>query len=279
LKAGAPTLRRKRRTRSPFPYFVGFFYNRVLAADLRQALLPGNRFRFVEQETKMPLKILVVEDDQQMLKLMADVLASFDADVRPVADSEQAAALVEHERFDGIFLELQMPKLNGFQLAGKIRQSPSNRATPIVVVTGHDDNKIMAQAFAVGGTLFLQKPIDRPKLIKLFKIARGIMFENQRRFIRVPVQVEITCELNGKGIKGTSVNISEGGILVEIGRPGDLGASVLLTLRLPGQNSACRLGGTIIWSDEKTIRTGIQFSGIAPKEKQAVRDFISSYLS
>ena len=227
----------------------------------------------------MALKILIVEDDQQMLKLMADVLASFDADVRPVGDSEEAAALVERERFDGIFLELQMPTLKGFQLAGKIRQTPSNRSTPIVVVTGQDDNKIMAQAFAVGGTLFLQKPIDRPKLVKLFRIARGIMFENQRRFIRVPVQVDVNCELNGKGIRGTSVNISEGGILVEIGRLGGVGASVLLTMRLPGQSSPCKLGGTIIWSDEKTIRTGIQFSGIAPKEKQAVRDFITSYLS
>src|SRR5215471_20838192 len=105
----------------------------------------------------MSLKILVVEDDPLMLDLMAQVLASFEAQVRPMGDSEEAAVLVEHERFDGIFLDLQMPKLNGFQLAARIRQSPSNRSTPIVVVTGGDDNKIMAQAFAVGGTLFLQK--------------------------------------------------------------------------------------------------------------------------
>ena len=227
----------------------------------------------------MPLKILVVEQDTLMLDLMAEIISSFDADVRPMNDSEAAAALVERERFDGIFLDLQMPKLNGFQLAGKIRQSPSNRSTPIVVVTGQDDNKIMAQAFAVGGTLFLQKPVDRPKLVKLFKIARGIMFENQRRFIRVPVQVEITCELNGKPIRGTSINISEGGILVEIGKVGGVGHGVLLSLRLPAQGSACSLKGTIIWSDEKTTRTGIQFTGVTPKDKQAVRDFITSYLS
>jgi CheY-like chemotaxis protein len=210
---------------------------------------------------------------------MTEIISGFDADVRPIDDSEAAAALVERERFDGIFLELQMPKLNGFQLAGKIRQSPSNRSTPIIVVTGQDDNKIMAQAFAVGGTLFLQKPVDRPKLVKLFKIARGIMFENQRRFIRVPVQVDVTCELSGKPIKGTTVNISEGGILIEIGHTGGVGNNVMVTLRLPAQSGACNLGGTIVWSDEKTTRTGIRFTGITPKDKQAVRDFITSYLS
>ena len=172
-----------------------------------------------------------------------------------------------------------MPKLNGFQLAAKIRQSPSNRSTPIVVVTGHDDNKIMAQAFAVGGTLFLQKPVDRPKLVKLFKIARGIMFENQRRYIRVPLQTEITCESGSKPVKGTSINISEGGMLIEIGNLGGMGNNVLLSFRLPAQNSSCSLSGTIIWTDEKKTRSGVQFAAMTAKDKQSIRDFITSYLS
>jgi len=227
----------------------------------------------------MALKILVVEDDPLILELMSEIIASFDADVRPIGDSEAAATLVERERFDGIFLDLQMPKLNGFQLAAKIRQSPSNRSTPIVVVTGHDDNKIMAQAFAVGGTLFLQKPVDRPKLVKLFKIARGIMFENQRRYIRVPLQTEITCESGSKPVKGTSINISEGGMLIELGNLGGMGNNVLLSFRLPAQNSSCSLSGTIIWTDEKKTRVGVQFSAMTTKDKQSIRDFITSYLS
>ncbi len=227
----------------------------------------------------MSLKILVVEDDPLMLDLMAQVLASFEAQVRPLGDSEEAAALVERERFDGIFLDLQMPKMNGFQLAGKIRQSPSNRSTPIVIVTGHDDPKVMAQAFAVGGTFFLQKPVDRPKLAKLFKIARGIMFENQRRYIRVPLQTEVTCEIGPKTVKGTGVNISEGGILIEISGIGGPSTTVLLSLRVPGQNSNSSITGVVAWVDERKGRTGIQFTTIPPKDKQFIREFITSYLT
>jgi CheY-like chemotaxis protein len=227
----------------------------------------------------MPLKILVVEDDPFVLELMAQVLASFDAQVRTMSDSQEAAGLVERERFDGIFLDLQMPKLNGLQLAGKIRQSPSNRSTPIIIVTGNDDPKIMAHAFAVGGTFFLQKPIDRPKLAKLFKIARGIMFDNQRRHIRIPFEAEVRCEIGAKAVKGTTVNISEGGMLIEASGLGVMGTILLLILRLPAQNSTSSLSGTVVWVDEKAGRTGIQFTNIAPKDKQFVREFITSYLS
>ncbi|HTC95496.1 MAG TPA: response regulator [Terriglobales bacterium] len=227
----------------------------------------------------MPLKILVVEDDPLMLELMAQVLASFEAEVRTLNDSQEAAGLVDRERFDGIFLDLQMPKLNGLQLAGKIRQSPSNRSTPIIVVTGNDDPKVMAQAFAVGGTFFLQKPIDRAKLAKLFKIARGIMFDNQRRYIRIPFETDARCEIGAKVVKGTTVNISEGGMLIEAGDLGAPGTTLLLVLRLPAQTSTSSLPGTVVWVDEKSGRTGIQFTNIAPKDKQFIREFITSYLS
>jgi len=61
----------------------------------------------------MSLKVLVVEDDTASLELMREVLASADAEVRAVSDSEVAAALINKENFDGISLELRMPKING----------------------------------------------------------------------------------------------------------------------------------------------------------------------
>ena len=79
-----------------------------------------------------PMKILVVEDNLASLELMSEVFSSLKADVRPISDSEKAAIVVNQERFDGIFLDLKMPKLNGFDLARLIRKSSWNKSTPIV---------------------------------------------------------------------------------------------------------------------------------------------------
>src|SRR6185312_6901092 len=59
------------------------------------------------------LKLLVVEDDLASLELMTEVFASLKAQVRPMADSQKAAVVINQEKFDGIFLDVEMPRLNG----------------------------------------------------------------------------------------------------------------------------------------------------------------------
>jgi CheY-like chemotaxis protein len=165
----------------------------------------------------MPLKLLVVEDDPASLELMTEVFTSLKSEVSAVSDSERAAGMVNQERFDGIFLDLEMPNLNGFELAGIIRKSAWNRSTPIVIVTGRDERRTMQEAFAIGATFFLQKPVDRAKLSILFRTVSGGMFENRRKYTRVPLQTEVMCSVNSRTICGIIWNLSQGGMQVEAG--------------------------------------------------------------
>ena len=62
-------------------------------------------------------KILVVEDDEQMLRLLGEVLAQMGAEPYCEGSSVHAAELAEHEKFDGVFLDWKMPELDGLELA------------------------------------------------------------------------------------------------------------------------------------------------------------------
>ena len=165
-----------------------------------------------------PLKLLVVEDDLASLELMAEVFMSLKAEVRPVSDSEKAVGMVNQEKFDGIFLDLEMPNLNGFDLARLIRKSSWNKTTPIIIVTGREERDTMQQAFSLGATFFLQKPVDRQKLSVLFRTVSGGMVENRRRYIRVPLQTEVTCTVGSRTIRGMTWNLSHGGMQLEVVR-------------------------------------------------------------
>src|SRR5579863_3485469 len=162
------------------------------------------------------LKLLVVEDDIPSLELMAEVFTSLEAEVRPVSDSREAAGLIDKEKFDGIFLDLEMPNLHGFELAKRIRSSSWNKATPIVIVTGRDERQTMQDAFAIGATFFLQKPVDRQKLSALFRMVTGGMLENRRKSARIPIQTEVACTVGSRTARGTSWNLSQGGMQVEV---------------------------------------------------------------
>jgi CheY-like chemotaxis protein len=218
----------------------------------------------------MALRLLIVEDDVASLELMEEVFVSLNAEVRAIGESSKAADLVNRERYDGIFLDLEMPNMNGFDLARWIRNSSRNRSTPIITVTGRDDRQTMQQVFASGATFYLQKPVDRQKLTNLYRTVRGSLFECRRRFIRVPLQTEVVCTLDSQQLKGMSWNLSQGGIQVEVDGL-KVGHNVRLAFRLPSSGAAIDATGSVIWVGE--TRQGIRFGHI--KGEQAIRDFIA----
>jgi CheY-like chemotaxis protein len=219
-----------------------------------------------------PLKLLVVEDNLASLELMTEVFTSLKAEVRPISDSEKAVGMVNQERFDGIFLDLEMPNLNGFDLARLIRKSSWNKSTPIIIVTGRDERQTMQESFAIGATFFLQKPVDRQKLSILFRTVTGGMLENRRKYTRVPLQTEVACIVGSRTIRGMTWNLSQGGMQVEASalQPRD---KVRLSFRLPVSGVSIDATGTVAWAGEK--RQGIQFTILAELAQQAIRKYIA----
>jgi CheY-like chemotaxis protein len=219
-----------------------------------------------------PLKLLVVEDDPASLELMTEVFTSLKAAVRALSDSEEAVGIINHERFDGIFLDLEMPGLNGFDLARLVRKSSSNKSTPIVIVTGRDERQTMQEVFALGATFFLQKPVDRQKLSILFRTVSGGMLENRRKYIRVPLQTEVICVVGSRTIRGMTWNLSQGGMQVEASnlQPKD---TVRLSFRLPVSGVSIDAIGTVAWANEK--RQGIQFTTLNTPAQQSIRTYIA----
>jgi CheY-like chemotaxis protein len=217
------------------------------------------------------LRLLIVEDDLASLELMEEVFISLKADVHGISESGKAAELVNKQRFDGIFLDLEMPSMNGFDLARWIRNSSWNRSTPIIIVTGCDDRQTMKQVFASGATFYLQKPVDRQKLSNLFRTVRGTMYENRRRFVRVPLHTDVVCSIDARQLKGVTWNLSQGGMQVDVG-PLRAGQIARASFCLP--SSAIRIDATVsvVWSSEK--RQGLKFEHVTSKHEQAVRDFI-----
>ena len=219
-----------------------------------------------------PLKLLVVEDNIPSLELMTEVFRSLKAEVRPISDSEKAVAVVNQEKFDGIFLDLEMPNLNGFDLARLIRKSSWNKSTPIIIVTGRDDRQAMQDAFAIGATFFLRKPVDRQKLSVLFRTVSGGMIENRRKYTRTPIQASVACTVGSRTLRGVSWNLSQGGMQVEVDdlKPKDL---VRLSFQLPISGVIIDAAGIVVWGKEK--RQGIQFTNVSAQSQQSIRQFIT----
>ena len=107
-------------------------------------------------------RVLVVEDDRGQAMFCESLLRhqGFEVDLAP--DAETAQRLLRQRTPDLILLDIQLPDLDGIQLAQRIREQSSLSHVPIVFLTGEDDLDRRAEAMAAGGDDFLAKPV-RPR--------------------------------------------------------------------------------------------------------------------
>lgn len=103
------------------------------------------------------MKILVVDDDPDIQKLMGILLAREGFDIENASNGEEALRRVAAKRPDLIVLDLVMPAMDGFAVVERLRENRSTRRIPILVLTVKDlsdDERAMLQT---GATKFLTK--------------------------------------------------------------------------------------------------------------------------
>lgn len=108
----------------------------------------------------MAARILVIEDNPVNLSLMTYLLKSLGHTALEAADGEQGLRLAEQEQPDLIICDVQMPVVDGYEVARRVKQIPALAQVPLIAVTAHamvgDQQRIMAAGFDG----YFSKPID-----------------------------------------------------------------------------------------------------------------------
>ena len=109
--------------------------------------------------------VLVADDDPVMRLLMLEMLAQVGLNGIEAADGLEAVELAHARMPDLILMDVDMPRMDGFTACRTIRAfDPDGACVPIVMVTGSDDVEAVTQAYEVGATDFVSKPINWPIL-------------------------------------------------------------------------------------------------------------------
>lgn len=109
-------------------------------------------------------KILVADDDVRMSTLLTMTLPG-NYEVLQASDGEEAVGLAERSIPDLILLDINMPKLNGFEVLRKIRQNRMLQKTKVIVVTARADDADRQLGLNLGADRYLTKPFSPLKLL------------------------------------------------------------------------------------------------------------------
>ncbi len=123
--------------------FLGVLFERGTLPD-RQEVPPAN--------------ILVVDDEAISRRAVTYALEKAKLKSVSVEDPLVAYQMLTENRFDLVFLDVDMPNMNGFELCSRLRSLPSHKTTPVVFVTSLNDFESRANSTMSGGNDFIAKP-------------------------------------------------------------------------------------------------------------------------
>ena len=101
-------------------------------------------------------KILIIDDEDIILRLSTDILTKADYEVRTTSDGYEGVKLLENERFDLLLTDIKMPDIDGIEVIRRVRTN--NKEIPIIVITAHGTLDVAIDALRLGAHGFLLKP-------------------------------------------------------------------------------------------------------------------------
>lgn len=111
----------------------------------------------------MPISILAVDDEQNLLELLVTVLGKRGFKVRTALNGLEALRLLDQESFELAILDVKMGPINGVQLLKEIKNR--RPIIKIIMMTAYPTNETRAQASVNGASAYLTKPVDIHKLV------------------------------------------------------------------------------------------------------------------
>lgn len=110
-------------------------------------------------------KILVVDDEEQNVKLLKTILIAEGYDVESAANGQEAVEKSRSYLPDLILLDILMPIMNGFEACKTLKEDPDTTAIPIVMITALADKESKLKGLSLSANDFLTKPFDRNELL------------------------------------------------------------------------------------------------------------------
>ncbi len=123
----------------------------------------------------MSEKVLLVDDEEEFLEIMAERMRARDMDVTTTDSAAKAISMIEKKDFDAIVMDFQMPGMDGMEALKAIKDKRPEQQ--IILLTGYATVEKTVDAMKVGATDFLEKPADIDLLSKKIKQAKADKLE------------------------------------------------------------------------------------------------------
>jgi len=123
----------------------------------------------IDEEKQQKIRLLIVDDDEKLLRTMAERLALNDFDVSTASEGKQAIKAAKKGHFDVAILDLKMPGMDGMELLKVLKKR--HKFLEIIILTGYASYDSAVECTKLGAFGYLEKPYKFDKLLEKLKDA------------------------------------------------------------------------------------------------------------
>lgn len=224
----------------------------------------------------MESTILLVDDVRLFLEMQKEFLQYADVNVITAQNGLEALTVIRNQRPDLVFMDLEMPEMDGAACCRAIKSNPALAAIPVVMITAKGDETSQQVCRLAGCDEFLTKPLNR----SIFLEAAGrFVVDLDRREKRKPVILSATIRSRGTSIASTLHNLSAGGAFVAAECDAEVGRIIEVSFALPdGSSQECR--AKVVWSQQAGRKTprgfGIAFVLLPEEARKALERYLKT---
>ena len=121
------------------------------------------------EEELQGVKVLVIDDSKTIRRSAANLLSKEGCDVITATDGFDALAKIADSRPEIIFVDIMMPRLDGYQTCALIKNNQEFKTTPVVMLSSKDGLFDKAKGRIVGSDQYITKPFSREELLGTIK--------------------------------------------------------------------------------------------------------------
>ena len=130
----------------------------------------------------MPKKILAVDDERHIVRLVQVNLEKHGYEVVTAYDGKEALAKIESENPDLVVLDVMMPFMDGIEVLQTLRKNPATRDLPVIMLTAKAQDADVFRGWSSGADCYLTKPFNPMELLSFVKrILQGRAEEDEGR--------------------------------------------------------------------------------------------------
>jgi DNA-binding response OmpR family regulator len=121
----------------------------------------------------MSKRILVVDDNEDVVHITASFLTAKGYEVETALDGASALAAIAARPPDCVLLDIMMPNMSGLEVLGRLKETPATTAIPVILITAKSRDEDVLSGYKEGADYYITKPFSAQQLIYGVRLVLG----------------------------------------------------------------------------------------------------------